>query len=237
MHRIFLAVAASLSFFAAAPALSMPVSPFVASGAASIQVNGSTLDLTLLSPSVVIDWQSFSLGASDVVRVFGADDWAVLNRVLDPGASMLDGRLDAQGNFGLINLSGIAAGSGSLITGGGLLLVAVGMPGDSFASQAAAFTGPPYQWQGATGTVTLAGAIHGGSVFIAGDSIVVPQSGSVTFSNIAFLEANQITIEEGATLSSVPVPPALLLFTAGFGVMLPFVRRSRGGGAKAPWNV
>jgi filamentous hemagglutinin family protein len=234
MHRILSAVAVSLSFCAAPPALSMPVSPFIASGTASIQANGSTLDLTLLSPSVIIDWQSFSLGASDVMRVFAADGWALLNRVLAPGASMLDGRLDAQGNFGLVNLSGIAVGSGSLITGGDLLLAAVGVPGDSFASQAAAFTGFPYQWQGATGAVTLSGAVLGHSVFIAGDSIVVPQGGSLTVSNIFLLEANQITIDDGGALSTVPLPPALVLLMAGFGVLLPFARRQGAGGTETP---
>ena len=61
------AAMAVASCFAAHPALANPTGPTVVNGTAAIHQQGNLLQITN-SPNAIINWQSFSIGASEITR-------------------------------------------------------------------------------------------------------------------------------------------------------------------------
>jgi large exoprotein involved in heme utilization and adhesion len=78
------ALSASLLLALAMPAhATVPTGGVVTAGQASITSNGSTTTITQSSANVIINWQSFSIGAGDTVQFMQPGRTSVaLNRVL-----------------------------------------------------------------------------------------------------------------------------------------------------------
>ena len=118
LNLISLAVA---SCFSADLAFANPTGPVVANGQVSIIQNGNLLQITN-SPSSIINWQSFSIGASEITRFLQqSNSSAVLNRVVTQNPSSILGALQSNGRVFLINPNGILFGAGAQIDVAGLV--------------------------------------------------------------------------------------------------------------------
>ncbi|MBI2509679.1 MAG: filamentous hemagglutinin N-terminal domain-containing protein [Betaproteobacteria bacterium] len=135
------------SCFAAGAAFANPTNPTVVSGAATFLKNGNLLQITN-SPSAVINWQSFSIGASEITRFLQQSQAsAVLNRVtgsagvIDP--SVILGALQSNGRVFLINPSGILFGAGAQIDVAGLVATSLNLSNADFLANRLKFTEVP----------------------------------------------------------------------------------------------
>lgn len=99
--------------FAAGQAHANGTDPSVVAGQASFSTAGSSLSITN-SPGAIINWQGFSIGASETTRfIQQSTASSVLNRVIGPDPSVILGTLTSNGRVFLINPSGILFGQGA----------------------------------------------------------------------------------------------------------------------------
>ena len=96
--------------FSAAPVLSKPVNPTVASGTATFNPAGNAVTVTN-SNGAIINWQQFSIGSGTVHFAQPSASSSVLNRVMaDP--SVIYGTLSSNGRVFMVNPAGIVVGPG-----------------------------------------------------------------------------------------------------------------------------
>lgn len=109
--------AAAAACFAAAPALANPVGGQVAAGSATITAPSAT-DLQILqsSPTVIINWSQFNIGAGETTRFVQPDAHALaVNRVGGQDPSRILGSLQSNGRVMLINGNGVVFGAGAQV--------------------------------------------------------------------------------------------------------------------------
>lgn len=173
LKLISLAVA---SCFSADLALANPTGPVVTNGQVSIIRNGNLLQITN-SPSSIINWQSFSIGASEITRfIQQSNSSAVLNRVVTQNPSSILGALQSNGRVFLINPNGILFGAGSQIDVAGLVASTLRLSDADFLAGRLRFTEVP-----GAGSVINQGAINtaqGGQVYLVGPAVT--NSGIIT---------------------------------------------------------
>jgi filamentous hemagglutinin family protein len=89
--------------------------------------------ITQGSSRAVINWGTFSIGAAEqtIFQQPNASS-ATLNRVLGNAASILDGRLSANGHVFLINTNGILFGRGAVVDTAGLLASTLDTTNEAF---------------------------------------------------------------------------------------------------------
>ena len=154
------------SCFAAGAALANPTAPTVANGTATFVQNGNLLQITN-SPSAIINWQSFSIGASEITRFLQQSaSSAVLNRVIGQDPSAILGALQSNGKVFLLNPNGIVFGAGSQINVAGLVASTLNLSNEDFLANRMRFT------DGAgAGSVVNQGSITGGNVYLVGKAV------------------------------------------------------------------
>ena len=170
---ITMAVAAC---FASGPALANPTGPTVVNGTVNIQQTGNLLQITN-SPSSIINWQSFSIGANEITRFLQqSNSSAVLNRVTTQNPSSILGALQSNGRVFLINPSGILFGAGSQVDVAGMVASTLNLSDTDFLAGRMRFT----DGLGA-GSVVNQGNITtpaGGNVYLVGSAVT--NSGLIT---------------------------------------------------------
>ena len=157
------------SCFFALPAFANPTGPAVVNGTAAIHRQGNLLQITN-SPNAIINWQSFSIGASEITRfIQQSAASAVLNRVTTQNPSAILGALQSNGRVFLINPSGILIGAGAQIDVAGLVASTLGLSNEDFLAGRMRFTEVP-----GAGSINNQGAIttaSGGSVYLVGSDV------------------------------------------------------------------
>ena len=159
---------------AASPVL--PNGPTVINGQVFFNYNGNLLQITN-TPGAVINWQGFSIGASEITRfIQQSASSTVLNRVAAGNPSVILGALQSQlangataGRVYLINPSGVVFGAGAQINTGGLVVSTLGLSDADFKAGRDRFT----EVQGAGG-ITNQGKITtptGGSIYLIAPNI------------------------------------------------------------------
>jgi filamentous hemagglutinin family protein len=132
------------------------------------------------SRRLAIDWQSFDIAADERVQFVqpGANATA-LNRIQNGNASLILGRLDANGRVILQNTSGILFGPGAMVDVGGLVATSLNVDLDAFmrGDKTLLLVDDPEAF-GAIVNQGVINAASGGSVALVGD--VVNNSGVVT---------------------------------------------------------
>ncbi|MFN8611875.1 MAG: filamentous hemagglutinin N-terminal domain-containing protein [Vulcanimicrobiota bacterium] len=100
-----------------------PEGPDVQHGQVNITGLGSALvEVLQQSPSAIVNWNQFSVGANEMVRFLQPGQHAViLNRVVGQNPSDILGQIQANGSVWLINPNGILFGPGSQINAGSFL--------------------------------------------------------------------------------------------------------------------
>lgn len=117
----------------------LPAGGVVSSGSASIStqgnVQGAAMTIQQSSARSSINWNSFNVGsAATVTIVQPGKDAVLLNRVVGPDASRIQGRISANGQVMLINPNGIVFGPGSTVNAAGFIASTMGLSDDSFLS-------------------------------------------------------------------------------------------------------
>ncbi len=204
-----LAVAGAFGSLAAAlqgGALANPVAPTVVNGQATFNAAGKTLTITN-TPGAVINWQSFSIGASEITKFQQQSaSSAVLNRVVGADPSSILGQLISNGKVFLINPNGIVFGQGARIDVAGLVASTSHISTEDFLNGKLKFQAGVVQ-----GTVVNQGSINaapGGTILLVGKD--VSNSGIIQAPN------GQIILAAGTTVEVIDTttPGVKVVFTA-----------------------
>ncbi|MHB8668710.1 MAG: two-partner secretion domain-containing protein, partial [Burkholderiales bacterium] len=126
-------IAAAISAcFSTASAWANPTAPQVVNGSASFNQTGNLLTVTN-SNGAIINWNSFSIGASETTRFDQtSSSSSVLNRVITSDPSVLLGTLSSNGQVWLINPSGIMVGQGARIDVAGFVASTLNVANQDF---------------------------------------------------------------------------------------------------------
>lgn len=121
------------SLLPASLALANPAGGTVVGGSAAIATTGDTVVITQTSNRTAIDWQGFSIGHNETTRFVQPTSKSVaLNRVTGSDASLIDGKLEANGIVYLINRNGVMVGNGAQVKVGGLVATTSDMDTTNF---------------------------------------------------------------------------------------------------------
>ena len=169
------------SCFASGSTLANPTGPNVVNGTVAIQGLGTNLVQVTNSPSSIINWHSFSIGANEITRfIQQSQSSAVLNRVVGAGGaidpSVILGALQSNGRVFLINPSGILFGASAQIDVAGLVATSLNLSNADFLAGRLNFAGAPV-----AGSIINEGSITtgaGGEVYLVGSA--VENSGIIT---------------------------------------------------------
>lgn len=110
-----------------------PLDGKVTAGAATVESSGATLTVNQTTSRTAIEWQSFSIGASESVTFNQPDASSIaLNRVMGQNPSEILGSLSANGQVFLLNPNGVLFGADAQVNVGGLLGSSLGMTDQDF---------------------------------------------------------------------------------------------------------
>ena len=184
-----------LVFAFSAAAHALPSGGVVAAGAASITNGGSATTITQTSANTVINWQSFGIGAGQMVEFIQPGSSSVaLNRVLGSDPSSILGNLSANGKVFLLNPNGILFGSGASVNVGGLVASTMSITDANFMLGRYAFT------DAGNGSVVNQGnitAADGGYVALMGKSVSNQGVISARMGTVVLAAGNAITMDVG----------------------------------------
>jgi len=163
-------VALALALLASSLACANPIGLTVVNGAVATQPVADLLQVTA-APGSIGNWQSFSIGASQVTRINQQSaSSAMLNRVTGAAASDIQGGLQSNGTVFLLNSSGIAFGSGSQVQAAGFTASTLNLSNADFLAGAYQFS--PIAGAGNILNQGLVNISAGGTLTLAAPEIV-----------------------------------------------------------------
>jgi filamentous hemagglutinin family protein len=178
-----IAIAVALAFPWAAVAA--PTGGNVVSGSAGI-VSGADTVINQSSQKAIINWQGFSVGASESVTFNQPSASSVtLNRVIGNERSLIDGKLTANGQVFLVNPQGVLFGAGAVVDVGGIVASTRDITNANFNSGNYVFSGDG------------AGEIRNVGTIIAGDGGYVAFLGQAV-ANDGYIAAHKGSVALGA---------------------------------------
>ncbi|HET6196276.1 MAG TPA: filamentous hemagglutinin N-terminal domain-containing protein, partial [Acetobacteraceae bacterium] len=120
-----------------------PAGGTVVAGSASISRTPANTQINQSSPRAAIDWRSFDVGAQQSVTFAQPSASAVaLNRVTGPDPSQIAGRIDANGQFILVNQSGVTFYKGAQVNAAGVMVSAANITNQNFMAGRLTFDQP-----------------------------------------------------------------------------------------------
>ncbi|WP_026186238.1 filamentous hemagglutinin N-terminal domain-containing protein [Thioalkalivibrio thiocyanodenitrificans] len=200
-------------------ALADPVGGNVVRGEAVItRPDQSTTLIDQSSQRAVIDWQSFNIGAGELVRfIQPGRDAATLNRVTGGSASEILGALEANGQVFLVNPQGILFGAGARVDVHGLVATTLDIDNDAFMAGRHEFersAASPAEGVGVLNRGLL--NANEGYIVLAGDYTANEGIVQARLGQVALAAGNRITLDiEGDRLLSIAVDEAVLTGRAG----------------------
>ena len=186
------AMAASLMLAFGSLVYALPTDGTVSAGSASITGGAGSTTITQTSQNVVINWQSFSIGAGESVQFVQPNSSSIaLNRVIGPDPSSILGSLSANGKVFLLNANGILFGRGAQVNVGGLVASTLSLSDSDFMAGNYKFAGP------GKGTVLNQGSINadGGYVALLGANVSNEGVISARLGMVALAAGDAITLD------------------------------------------
>ena len=117
----------------AATSADLPSGGTVVGGAATIDQSGASQVITQTTAKAVINWNNFSIGVGNSVRINQLSSSSVLlNRVTGNNRSEILGNLSSNGQVFLVNPLGIYFGAGATVDVGGLVATTMNISNDDF---------------------------------------------------------------------------------------------------------
>ncbi|MES2015829.1 MAG: YDG domain-containing protein [Pseudomonadota bacterium] len=174
-RTISLVLAAMLSSFVPAFVHAAPTGAQVINGVAKvIKASSTTTLVNQSSQSTIINWQSFSIGAGELVRFNQPNANAVaLNRVIGSDPSRIYGSLQANGHVFLVNNAGVYFAPGAQVDVGGLVATSMDISNANF--MAGKYT---FEAGANAGSVVNEGQLRGSYVVLSAPK--VSNAGSIT---------------------------------------------------------
>ncbi len=212
----------SLTALAAIPGLALaelPSGGTVVGGAASIaNLDANHQRITQTTDRAIINWQTFSIGASDYVQFIQPSTSSVaLNRVTGGTPSSILGSLSANGQVFLVNPNGVYFGPGSQIDVAGLVATTLDIGDGDFMAGRYVFSRDPASPTGAE--VINRGVIaarEGGYVVLAGDYAANSGTIQARLGTVALAAGSKLTLDlAGDRLISYTVDEKTLAQLAG----------------------
>jgi filamentous hemagglutinin family protein len=212
----------SLTALAAIPGLALaelPSSGTVVGGAASIaNLDANRQRITQTTDRAIINWQTFSIGASDYVQFIQPSTSSVtLNRVTGGTPSSILGSLSANGQVFLVNPNGVYFGPGSQIDVAGLVATTLDIGDGDFMAGRYVFSRDPAS--PARAEVINRGVIaarEGGYVVLAGDYAANSGAIQARLGTVALAAGSKLTLDlAGDRLISYSVDEKTLAQLAG----------------------
>lgn len=219
--RVFLCVGSVVTALCAS-LCAAPTGGVVVNGAADINIQGSTTDVTQHSNKASINWQGFSISSGEVVNFNQPNQNSlILNRVVGDEKSVIDGALNANGKVFLINSNGILFTKGSSVNTAGLIASALKLSDEDFNADNFIFKADP---NGKNSVINL-GSIQvkdEGYVSLLGESVIndgviVANQGTVSLNSGDKITLNfngnsliNVSIDEGALNSLVQSGNAII---------------------------
>ena len=197
-------------------AAAAPTGASVVAGQATIsRPDGGITRIGQASPSVVINWQDFSIARGEQV-VFDqpSASAAVLNRVTGGSPSSIMGRLQANGRVFLVNPQGILFGQTARVDVGSLMATTMQIADGDFLSGRYVFTST-----GSTAGIAQAGIINagdGGFVVLAADKVGNSGLIGAQLGDVVLASGRQLTLSlDAGGLIGYAVDGAALATDAG----------------------
>jgi filamentous hemagglutinin family protein len=152
------------------PSGAQPSGPNIAAGQVQITTpSAASTIITQSSQKAVINWQNFSIASGEQVQFSQPNSAAItLDRITGPGASEINGAINANGQVWLINRNGVLFGQGAKINVAGLLATTSDIADGDFLAGSYNFTGTTSATVENGGTIHAA---HGGSVVLSASSV------------------------------------------------------------------
>jgi filamentous hemagglutinin family protein len=120
-----------------------PAGGSVVGGSATISRTTSNTQIDQVSQRAAIDWRSFDVGSQQKVTFNQpAASAVVLNRVTGPDPSQIAGRIDANGQFILVNQSGVNFYKGAQVNAAGVMVSAANITNQNFMAGVMKFDQP-----------------------------------------------------------------------------------------------
>jgi len=170
-----------------------PTGGVVSAGSARINSGANGMLINQSSANVLIDWQSFNIGAGQSVRFVQPGSASVaLNRVLGSDPSSILGNLSANGKVFLVNPNGVMFGKSASVNVGALVVSTRDIHSADFMAGNYRFSG------GSDGAVDNAGAIHaadGGYVALLGATVSNTGRIEANFGSVALAAGNVLTLQ------------------------------------------
>lgn len=169
-----------------------PLGGVVSAGTASISSGATGMTIIQSTPSAVINWQSFNIGAQESVRFIQPSSSAVmLNRVLSANPSNILGHLSANGKVFLVNPNGILFGKGAQVNVGGLVASMLNITDSDFMAGRYIFSGA------SAGAILNQGSINAAAGYVALLGANVSNEGIITanMGSVALAAGNAITLD------------------------------------------
>lgn len=212
----------ALSALAAVPGLAwaeLPSGGTVAGGAASIaNLDANHQRITQTTDRAIINWQTFSIGASDYVQFIQPSTSSVaLNRVTGGNPSSILGSLSANGQVFLVNPNGVYFGPGAQIDVAGLVATTLSIGDGDFMAGRYVFSRDPAS--PARAEVINQGVIaarEGGYVVLAGDYAANSGAIQARLGTVVLAAGSKLTLDlAGDRLISYSVDEKTLAQLAG----------------------
>lgn len=184
---IAMVLACAMTFGNTGFAFALPTAGKVKSGKATISVAGKTMTIKQFSNDLSLAWSSFNIGKYQTVDFLQPNSSSVALNFIST-ASLIGGKLNANGQVFLIDPFGIIFGKNAQINVGGL--VAAGMSLDSWKNGVADFSG--------TGNVVNEGTITtapGGYIALVGQNTSNTGTMSSRLGTVAMAAGNDVSLD------------------------------------------
>jgi filamentous hemagglutinin family protein len=176
------------------PAIADPTGGEVVNGQGQIGQSGNTTTISQQTQRLVLEWQTFNVGADEQVIFNQPGSTSVaLNRIFDQNASQILGAIDANGRVFLVNPNGIIFGSTATVNVASLVASSLDISNDDFMAGNYDFQS---SGEGSPGVVVNRGLLQastGGSVTLMG--------GAVSNEGLVVAELGQVTLAAGSGAS------------------------------------
>jgi filamentous hemagglutinin family protein len=202
-------LAIALAFGPVSLALALPTGEQVAAGQVSVgRPNAGNMVIQQGTPSAIVNWNSFSIGGAEAVRIQQPSASSViLNRVLGNSPSDIYGQLSANGKVFLVNPNGVLFGRSASVDVGSLVASTLSIRNEDFLAGRYTFTGAGRSVVN-HGSITAA---ERGTVALLGGSVRSDGTIVATLGTAALAAGGQITLDlAGDGLSKLTITQAAL---------------------------
>lgn len=181
----------------------------VTAGGASIVQSGSVTNITQMTQKASINWQNFSIGATETVNFNQPNISAVtLNRVVGNEKSIIDGALNANGQVFILNSNGVLFSKNASVNTAGLIATTMNLSDADFMNGNYGFKGDSAASIINQGTITISDK---GYAALFGKEVINEGIIKATLGKVELVGAKEVTLNlNGNSLVNLKVDKGVL---------------------------